>query len=79
MAIEFDESPEWEEYEDIVESEFCFGMTASLSIKFFKNWQLQTQFDYLTVYTNKRIHLHYLSVGIIKTFETPKWLQDILK
>ena len=61
------------------ESEFAVGLKSRIHFMFNKNMSLQLSGLYTTIYTNKRIELSFISVGISKKFVTPLWLRKFLK
>ena len=60
------------------ESEFGFGLKARLRYNFGNNLFINLTGRYQIIYTFHRIHLSYISFGVGKSFNTPKWLWEFL-
>lgn len=60
------------------ESEFGFDLKSGLRYNFGNNLFVKFTGRYQIIYTFHRIHLTYISVGLGKTFNTPKWLEEFL-
>ncbi|RKX22614.1 MAG: hypothetical protein DRP51_02125 [Candidatus Zixiibacteriota bacterium] len=60
------------------ESEFSFGLKTGLKYNIGKSLFVDVSGYYQVIYTYHRIELLYISVGLGKTFETPKWLREFL-
>ncbi len=58
------------------ERELSMGLNTTMRYSFFNDWKLNLQLSYLNVFTNKKIELINLSLGISKTFSSPQWLKD---
>ncbi|MBT8379956.1 MAG: hypothetical protein KJN64_12085 [Ignavibacteria bacterium] len=60
------------------ERELVMGVNTVISYTFYKDWNINFQLLYLHVFTHKKIELVNLSLGISKTFLSPKWLKEFL-
>jgi hypothetical protein len=60
------------------ESEFSFGIKAGFKYNIGKNMFINLSGRYQVIFTYHRIELSYISIGLGKTFTTPKWLRRFL-
>jgi hypothetical protein len=71
-----------DDYTDInlkSESEFGFAVKAGLKLNLADDFYLDLTGRHQIIYTFHRIHLSYISIGLGKTFATPKWLRGLLE
>lgn len=61
------------------ENETGFIFSGDLSYDFFEHWGVRLSANRTIVYTNKKIKLNYVGVGIYRVFQTPNWLREFLK
>jgi hypothetical protein len=76
-AMEFDVN-EITQFE-LVESELAAGLTSQISFNFINQWTVNLAGSYVTVFTNKRIKLIFISIGLSRSFTTPNWIRKILE
>jgi len=62
-----------------VESELAVGIDTGLNLKLSSRWQGHVGIGYIAVFTQKKIELLNLSVGISYTINSPDWLREFLK
>ena len=60
------------------ESELGIEFKSSIRYSFKNNISLMLSGRYRTVYTGRRIYHSFISIGIGKTFSTPRWLKEFL-
>ncbi len=63
----------------IVEREFAVGASLGLNYNLYKHWRLSIGSSYVSILTEKKIELLFLSFGISRTFPAPQWLKNFLK
>ncbi len=63
----------------IVEREFAIGASLGLNYNLYKQWRLNIAGSYVSILTDKKIELLFLSFGISRTFPAPQWLKNFLK
>ena len=60
------------------ESELGLSLKTGLRYNIGKDLFINLSGRYQIIYTYHRIHLSYISIGLGKSFETPKWLREFL-
>ncbi len=60
------------------ESELGLSLKTGLRYNIGKNLFINLSGRYQIIYTFHRIHLSYISIGLGKSFNTPKWLREFL-
>lgn len=61
-----------------LEQELGLGLVSSLSYRVAGRWSVAVSFRHRTVFTEERIRLNFVAVGLSRSFHTPKWLRDFL-
>lgn len=61
------------------ESEIGFRYGADVSYDFTQNWGVRLQWTRNVVYTETKMKLNYVGLGIYRTFNTPEWLRKVLR
>jgi len=62
-----------------IESEFAVNFGARLSPALRDNWALNISGNYEVVFTHKPIHLVVITVGVSRSFTTPRWVKEFLQ
>lgn len=58
------------------ESEFNYGLHSRLRYNISENISLNLSGQYQKIFTNHRIYLSYISLGLSKSFDSPKWFRE---
>lgn len=61
------------------EAELAAGPELWLSAPLAGPWRLRAGAGAVRIFTNQRIDLRFVRVGVSRTFRTPGWLEDILR
>lgn len=61
------------------ESEIGFLLGAEIRYQILENWAIRFMWNRSIIYTRHKIKLDFVGVGISRSFETPRWLREILK
>jgi hypothetical protein len=65
------------DFED-TESELGLGVVTRLRYPIGSAWSALLGVEYRVIYTSRRIEYGFLSVGVSRTFGTPRWLKEFL-
>ena len=58
------------------ESEFNYGLHSRLRYKIGRSTSLELSGHYQKIFTNHQIYLSYISLGISRSFNSPKWFRE---
>jgi hypothetical protein len=61
------------------EAELAVGPEVWLSAPLAGPWRLRAGVGGVRIFTNQRIDLRFVRVGVSRTFRTPGWLEDVLR
>jgi hypothetical protein len=61
------------------ESELAYEFISEIGFSPVENYTVSLSGRYRKIFTHRRIHLSYISLGIARSFGTPGWLRDFLK